>query len=105
MRYDNRVQYLSAVCMGCLEGWTLRLRCRSCGQPWDGSHLILGTMYTFDIFAATPCCAERLKVRCRGMTGGGGVVTVGRVCDECWTFVTVGRVWDIVTVVGCVTGV
>lgn len=61
VRYDNRVQYLSAVCMGCLEGWTVRLCCRSCGQPWDGSHLILGTMYTFDIFAATPCCAERLK--------------------------------------------
>ncbi|XP_043210114.1 headcase protein-like [Amphibalanus amphitrite] len=61
VRYDNRVQYLSAVCMGCLEGWTVRLRCRRCHQPWDGSHLILGTMYTFDIFAATPCCSERLK--------------------------------------------
>ena len=35
---------------------------RFCLQPWDGSQLILGTMYSYDIFAAVPCCAERLKV-------------------------------------------
>ena len=50
--------------MGCLEGWTARLQCRSssCSKVWDGSQLILGTMYSYDIFAAVPCCAERLKV-------------------------------------------
>ena len=31
-------------------------------KVWDGSQLILGTMYSYDIFAAVPCCAERLKV-------------------------------------------
>ena len=31
-------------------------------QLWDGSQLILGTMYSYDIFAAVPCCADRLKV-------------------------------------------
>lgn len=36
---------------------------RFCGDKWDGSNLVLGTMYAYDIFAAMPCCAERLKVR------------------------------------------
>ena len=56
--------YLSAVCMGCLEGWSARLQCRNtnCCKVWDGSQLILGTMYSYDIFAAVPCCADRLKV-------------------------------------------
>ena len=50
--------------MGCLEGWTSRLQCRNqqCLKLWDGSQLILGTMYSYDIFAAVPCCADRLKV-------------------------------------------
>ncbi len=128
---DGRSSFLSAVCMGCLEGWTSSLHCRlirhlfssipwlsfpllffpffssllpswfsfghsfsnsrnqgfsyyfwlllwltdpnpqhwfkvvfcrHCLAPWDGSQLILGTMYSYDIFAAVPCCADRLKV-------------------------------------------
>lgn len=59
---EGRVQYLSAVCMGCLEGWQSILFCRCCGHRWDGSDLVLGTCYTYDIFAATPCCQERLCV-------------------------------------------
>ena len=64
MKAEGRLSYLSAVCMGCLEGWSARLQCRnqSCSKVWDGSQLILGTMYSYDIFAASPCCAERLKV-------------------------------------------
>ena len=64
MKHDGRKSYLSAVCMGCLEGWTSRLQCRNqqCLKLWDGSQLILGTMYSYDIFAAVPCCADRLKV-------------------------------------------
>lgn len=61
VKMDGRSSFLSAVCMGCLEGWTASLLCRFCLQPWDGSQLILGTMYSYDIFAAVPCCAERLK--------------------------------------------
>ncbi|KAH8021392.1 hypothetical protein HPB51_015572 [Rhipicephalus microplus] len=56
---DERAQYLSAVCMRCLEGWPLA--CGACGARWSGRHLILGTMYAYDIFAATPCCEERLR--------------------------------------------
>lgn len=61
VRIDERPQYLNAVCMTCLEGWQVRLACRGCGHRWNGRHLILGTMYAYDIFAATPCCEERLR--------------------------------------------
>jgi len=63
VKAEGRNCYLSAVCMGCLEGWTTRLQCRNtnCLKVWDGSQLILGTMYSYDIFAAFPCCADRLK--------------------------------------------
>lgn len=54
-------KFLNAVCMGCMEGWNSSLRCRSCKAKWDGSHLILGSMYSYDIFAAVPCCISRLK--------------------------------------------
>ncbi|XP_075214971.1 hdc homolog, cell cycle regulator isoform X2 [Lycorma delicatula] len=62
-KVEGRTQFLSAVCMGCLEAWApgRRLRCRYCNTPWDGSSLVLGTMYSYDIFAAMPCCTERLK--------------------------------------------
>lgn len=33
-----------------------------CTEKWDGASLLMGTMYSFDIFAAMPCCTERLKV-------------------------------------------
>lgn len=58
---DSKRLFLNAVCMGCLEGWNMTLRCLGCKNKWDGAHLILGSMYSYDIFAATPCCAERLR--------------------------------------------
>ncbi|KAF7414067.1 hypothetical protein HZH68_002556 [Vespula germanica] len=62
VKVEGRTQFLSAVCMSCLEGsGNAPVRCRCCTQPWDGSSLVLGTMYSYDIFAAMPCCTERLK--------------------------------------------
>ncbi|CAF4835453.1 unnamed protein product [Pieris macdunnoughi] len=63
VKVEGRTQYLTCVCMGCLERCDPErtIRCRFCGQKWDGSSLVLGTMYSYDIFMATPCCAERLK--------------------------------------------
>uniref|UniRef100_A0A182KDT1 Headcase domain-containing protein n=1 Tax=Anopheles christyi TaxID=43041 RepID=A0A182KDT1_9DIPT len=63
VKYENRVQYLTSVCMACLEGVEPNrvVRCRFCVKKWDGSSLVLGTMYSYDIFAAMPCCTERLK--------------------------------------------
>lgn len=51
-------QYLAAVCMKCLEG-VQRIICRICKSRWDGSHHQLGTLYSYDIFAASPCCPGR----------------------------------------------
>lgn len=61
VKVEGRSNYLSGVCMGCLEGWNTSLHCRYCLSAWDGSQLILGTMYSYDIFAAVPCCPDRLK--------------------------------------------
>ncbi|XP_043289915.1 headcase protein [Venturia canescens] len=62
VKVEGRTQFLSAVCMSCLEGSSgAPVRCRCCTQAWDGSSLVLGTMYSYDIFAAMPCCTERLK--------------------------------------------
>lgn len=61
VKVDGRLQYLGAVCMGCLEGWNMQLRCHFCLKRWQGTSLILGTMYSYDIFAANPCCLDRLK--------------------------------------------
>ncbi|XP_077302717.1 hdc homolog, cell cycle regulator [Arctopsyche grandis] len=63
VKVEGRTQYLTCVCMGCLERCPpdRAINCRFCGQKWDGSSLVLGTMYSYDIFMATPCCAERLK--------------------------------------------
>ncbi|XP_048516939.1 headcase protein [Dendroctonus ponderosae] len=62
VKVEGRTQFLTVVCMGCLEGVHGRaIVCRFCNQKWDGSSLILGSMYSYDIFAAMPCCTERIK--------------------------------------------
>lgn len=62
VKVEGRTQFLTVVCMGCLEGVNGRaIVCRFCNQKWDGSSLVLGTMYSYDIFAAMPCCTERIK--------------------------------------------
>jgi len=61
VKVDGKSSYLTPVCMQCLEGWTANIGCKFCCKPWTGGHLILGTMYSYDIFAAVPCCPERLK--------------------------------------------
>uniref|UniRef100_A0A0K8VWS4 Headcase protein n=1 Tax=Bactrocera latifrons TaxID=174628 RepID=A0A0K8VWS4_BACLA len=63
VKYEGRPLFLTCVCMACLDGTSTNrvINCRFCGEIWDGSNLVLGTMYSYDIFAAMPCCAERLK--------------------------------------------
>ena len=63
---DHKLLYLNAICMRCLEGSRCDLRCLACRKRWDGSALVLGTMYSYDIFAAVPCCAFRTACKnCR----------------------------------------
>lgn len=62
---DGRLQYINAVCVSCLEGGN-EVRCVACKRRWDGSSLLLGSMYSYDIFAAMPCCQKRLTCKhCR----------------------------------------
>ena len=66
VKCEGKTSYMTAVCMGCLEGWTGNgIVCRFCLKPWTGGHLILGTMYSYDIFAAMPCCQKRFQVSFR----------------------------------------
>lgn len=61
-----QTQYLNGVCMVCLDGDWQELRCKSCNQRWAGNLHILGDMYTYDVFAAQPCCEDRLRCnRCQ----------------------------------------
>lgn len=57
---NGKAQYLTAVCMHCLEGIPNRVKCKLCNKDWDGSSHQLGTMYCYDIFAASPCCQQRV---------------------------------------------
>lgn len=57
--------YLSAVCVRCLAGLN-KVSCNYCTTLWDGNCHQIGTMYTFDLFAATPCCAASVQcLHCR----------------------------------------
>lgn len=63
--WEGRIQFLNAVCICCLEGAS-EAKCAACKTRWDGSSFVVGTMYTYDIFAAMPCCQKRLTCKhCR----------------------------------------
>lgn len=55
--------YLTAVCMHCLEGKPHAVKCKFCDTTWDGSSHQIGTLYWYDIFAASPCCDRRVECR------------------------------------------
>ncbi|XP_033740025.1 headcase protein homolog [Pecten maximus] len=62
---EGRLQFINAVCVNCLEGAS-NVQCTACKRKWDGSTLLLGSMYSYDIFAAMPCCQKRLTCKhCR----------------------------------------
>jgi hypothetical protein len=100
--YNRRMLHLHAVCLDCLSQTVVpggpsatagasapgakggnvgdaprprSVRCRACRRPWAlGSTLVLGTMYSYDVFACAPCCADRQRCRRCGQrpTGGSG---------------------------------
>ena len=55
--------YISAVCLKCMIGIN-SVTCSYCNKKWNGSCHQIGTMYTYDIFAAMPCCPT--SVQCTG---------------------------------------
>lgn len=61
VRFQGQRQlYMNAVCFRCMIGRKRTLQCKFCKKQWSGSTLVIGTMYSYDIFAAMPCCAARL---------------------------------------------
>jgi len=62
MIWEGRIQFLNAVCIACLHG-AANAKCSGCKKVWDGSSLVVGTLYTYDIFAAMPCCQKRLTCK------------------------------------------
>ncbi|KAL5265597.1 hypothetical protein ACHWQZ_G006349 [Mnemiopsis leidyi] len=54
-------RYLCAVCVGCLHGYSAKVNCKFCKEEWQGDLFQLGTLYSFDIFAANPCCPRRTQ--------------------------------------------
>lgn len=60
--WEGRIQFLNAVCINCLEG-SSEAKCSACKTHWDGTSFVVGTMYTYDIFAAMPCCQKRLTCK------------------------------------------
>jgi len=64
---DGKMLYLNAVCMHCLQNPRgMKLSCQACRQTWLGQAFMIGSMYSYDIFAALPCCAHRM--RCKNCT-------------------------------------
>lgn len=59
VKIEGKCEYIHAACLRCLEGFH-SIVCRMCDSRWEGSHHQLGTLYTYDIFAANPCCQNRL---------------------------------------------
>ncbi len=54
--------FLAAVCLKCLVGIN-RVTCGACSRQWNGNCHQIGTMYSYDIFAALPCCS--VSVQCK----------------------------------------
>lgn len=54
-------QFVSCVCVKCLQGASVLCICCHCGGEWVGVAFQVGTIYPFDIFAANICCSERSK--------------------------------------------
>ena len=65
LRHEAAVVYLLAVCLHCALGKN-RTVCTGCSAPWIGENLVLGAIYSFDIFSSSPCCEQRtLCSHCR----------------------------------------
>lgn len=57
---DDSTSYLTAVCLRCLVG-SHKVVCTFCLTPWNGNAHQIGTMYSYDLFAACPCCPASVQ--------------------------------------------
>ena len=56
---NKKEQFVYGVCLQCLSGEN-SIKCKWCEQEWNSESLQIGTLYKYDIFAAFPCCQNRL---------------------------------------------
>lgn len=59
---DSMTAFVEGECSNIEYYSVFFFNCRFCAEQWKGSSLVLGTMYAYDIFAAMPCCPDRLTV-------------------------------------------
>ena len=52
--------FLTSVCLRCMVGMN-KVTCTFCLTPWNGNAHQIGTMYSYDIFAAFPCCPSSVQ--------------------------------------------
>lgn len=52
--------YLAAICLRCMVGAN-KVSCNFCLKPWNGHSHQIGTMYSYDLFAALPCCPTSVQ--------------------------------------------
>jgi len=76
---NYRTVLTTAMCR-CMDGSSMSLHCRRCSAPWSGAMLLIGTMYSYDVFAATPCCDTRLQCKqCHQSVFGGMTTAVSAI--------------------------
>ena len=51
---------MTAICLLCLVG-SNKITCTFCLTPWNGNAHQIGTMYSYDLFAACPCCPASVQ--------------------------------------------
>jgi len=54
-------RHMCFICVGCLEGKPSKLECSNCLSAWNGSFFQVGTMYSYNILSAIPCCDKRVQ--------------------------------------------
>lgn len=57
---DSNPSFLVAICLRCLVG-SNKITCTYCMTPWNGNAHQIGTMYSYDLFAACPCCPASVQ--------------------------------------------
>jgi len=56
-------RHMCFICVGCLEGKPNKLECSSCLSAWNGSFFQVGTLYSYNILSAIPCCDMRVECK------------------------------------------
>jgi len=59
-KVNEEPMFIHGICVSCAEQTDILFECRYCSKPWNGKHYQLGNLIKFDVFAAKPCCSQRV---------------------------------------------